>query len=401
MMKDWLDNLNPEDGDLDEDRLLQDHKEPTKRYRRGEKEEEEAPAVRLVNRIITEAYYKGASDIHVEPGLEEMRIRLRIHGELTPYLSMPMESHRAVVTRLKVMGGMDIAVKNLPQDGGCHFCQGEVKADIRISTLPGVCGEKAVLRLLDTGRDDHLLDLNRMGMTEEQIALFDRLLRAPYGLILVTGPTGSGKTTTLYGALKRLAARPVNIMTAEDPVEKMICGVHQLQIRPRSGLTFAAALRAILRQDPDVIMVGEIRDEETAAMGLRAAITGHLVLSTLHTSDCAAAVTRLLDMKAAPYFVASALTGVMAQRLVRKLCPCCREAYQPTKQELRFFERLKAEEYGRDEHEEKDRGLPAFWRPAGCSQCGGSGWSGRRAVYEIMEVDGTMREMILKGAASR
>ena len=356
--------------------------------------EVDTPIVKMVRTMIEQAYCRGASDIHVEPGEEKMAIRLRINGELRPYASMSMEAHRAVVTRLKVMGNMDIAVKTLPQDGRCRYCRGSVKTDLRIATLPGVYGEKVVLRLLDTERDNHLLDVEKMGMIPRQIQMFDRFLSAPYGLILVTGPTGSGKTTTLYGALKRLARQNINIMTAEDPVEKLIPGVNQLQIQPRAGLTFPASLRAILRQDPDVIMVGEIRDEETAQISLRAAITGHLVLSTLHTGDCASAVSRLLDLRAEPYFVSAALTGVIAQRLVKELCPCCRKAYEPDSDQLRRFYRIAGEE---GEHGSK----PVFWRPQGCSRCYGSGWKGRRAVYEMMEVDEQIREMILSGASLR
>lgn len=357
-----------------------------------EEEENGRPAVFIVRSVIERAYDLGASDIHVEPGAEKMTIRFRVNGELRPYGSLPMELHRGVITRLKVMGNMDIAVKTLPQDGACRYIRGRIRADLRISAVPGVYGEKIVLRLLDTGRDDHLMDVERMGMVPEQIRLFDRLLKAPYGLILVTGPTGSGKTTTLYGALKRLSDRNINIMTAEDPVEKLMEGVNQLQIRPGSGLTFAAALRAILRQDPDVIMVGEMRDEETVSIGLRAAITGHLVLSTLHTGDCASAVTRLLDMKAAPYFVASALTGVIAQRLVKELCPCCKQPCEPGTDQIKLYRRLT--------EGEEETPLPLFWRAVGCDRCKGTGWKGRRAVYEMMEVDQQIREMILEGATA-
>ena len=347
----------------------------------GEKREraqEDAPVVKMVRAMIEQAYERGASDIHVEPGPEKLEIRLRVNGELRPYASMAMEAHRAVVTRLKIMGDMDIAVKTMPQDGRCRYSRGGIRADLRISTLPGVYGEKVVLRLLDTKRDDHLLEAEKMGMITQQIRLFDRLLAAPYGLILVTGPTGSGKTTTLYGALKRLARRNLNIMTAEDPVEKLIPGINQLQIQPKAGLTFPAALRAILRQDPDVIMVGEIRDEETARISLQAAITGHLVLATLHTGDCASAVTRLLDLKAEPYLVSAALIGVIAQRLVKVLCPYCRKPWEP----------------GTEGSEEG----PTLWRAQGCARCYGSGFQGRRAVYEMMEVDEAIRELILAGA---
>ena len=257
---------------------------------------ESAPAVRLVNTLIESAYKRNASDIHIEPGKEFLTIRFRIDGDLCMYTKMEMSYHRPVVTRLKLMGEMDIAEKRLPQDGKYRYEKEEMATDLRISTLPSVYGEKVVLRLLGNDRDSSLMDVRRLGMDEKQEEIFGRMLKAPFGIILVTGPTGSGKSTTLYAALSQLAEKKINCVTVEDPVEKLINGVTQVQVNAKAGLTFAMALRSILRQDPDVIMVGEIRDEETADIGVRAAVTGHLVLSTLHTNDCVSAVYRLQNM---------------------------------------------------------------------------------------------------------
>ena len=285
---------------------------------------ESAPAVRLVNTLIESAYKRNASDIHIEPGKEFLTIRFRIDGDLCMYTKMEMSYHRPVVTRLKLMGEMDIAEKRLPQDGKYRYEKEEMATDLRISTLPSVYGEKVVLRLLGNDRDSSLMDVRRLGMDEKQEEIFGRMLKAPFGIILVTGPTGSGKSTTLYAALSQLAEKKINCVTVEDPVEKLINGVTQVQVNAKAGLTFAMALRSILRQDPDVIMVGEIRDEETADIGVRAAVTGHLVLSTLHTNDCVSAVYRLQNMGIPFYMIAAATTGVVAQRLVKVLCPHCR-----------------------------------------------------------------------------
>ena len=243
-----------------------------------------------------------------------------------------------------------------------------------------------MLRLLNNGRDDELTDVRRLGMTEKQEEIFHRFLKAPYGLVLVTGPTGSGKTTTLYAALNQLVRQKINVVTVEDPVERSIAGAAQVQVNMKAGLTFAAALRSILRQDPDVIMIGEMRDDETVAIGVRAAITGHLVFSTLHTNDCASSVARLLDMGVVPYMAAAALTGVIAQRLVKKLCPHCRESYQPGEAEREALAAV------------SQAPVTALFRPVGCARCNGTGYIGRRAIYEFMELDEQMRGMILRGA---
>ena len=348
---------------------------------------EGTPIVKMVNTLIDQAYARGASDIHVEPMEDRLVIRLRVNGDLVEHTSMAMEAHRPIVTRLKIMGGMDIAEKRLPQDGKYRYDRGQVKTDLRISALPTIYGEKIVLRLLNSARDDCLMDVRRLGMTEEQEEIFERFIKAPYGLVLVTGPTGSGKTTTLYAALNRLVRRKINVVTVEDPVEKAISGATQVQVNVKSGLTFAVALRAILRQDPDVIMIGEMRDGETASIGVRAAITGHLVFSTLHTNDCAASVARLLDMGVVPYMAAAALTGVIAQRLVKELCPHCRREYEPDGRERELLGGAAPETVKR------------LWKPVGCSRCGNTGYSGRRAIYEFMEVDEKIGGMIQKGTS--
>ena len=343
---------------------------------------EGTPIVKMVNTLIEQAYARGASDIHVEPMEDRLVIRLRVNGDLVEHASMAMEAHRPIVTRLKIMGGMDIAEKRLPQDGKYRYDRGQVKTDLRISALPTIYGEKIVLRLLNSARDDCLMDVRRLGMTEEQEEIFERFIKAPYGLVLVTGPTGSGKTTTLYAALNRLVRRKINVVAVEDPVEKAISGATQVQVNVKSGLTFAVALRAILRQDPDVIMVGEMRDEETVSIGVRAAITGHLVFSTLHTNDCASTINRLRNMGVAPYMVAAALSGIVAQRLVKVLCPmCCRE-YEPDERERGLLEGLGAGK------------VDKLWKASGCPCCNGTGYSRRKAVYELMEVDEEVKFMI-------
>lgn len=346
---------------------------------------EGTPVVKMVNTLIEQAYAKGASDIHVEPSQDQLVIRIRVNGDLIVHTAMSMEAHRPITTRLKIMGGMDIAEKRLPQDGKHQYNRNGIRTDLRISALPTVYGEKLVLRLLNSSRDDRFLDVRQLGMTEHQVQFFEKILKAPYGILLVTGPTGGGKSTTLYAAMHQLAQRSINVVSVEDPVEKLIAGASQVQVNMKAGLTFATALRSILRQDPDVIMVGEMRDSETAAMGVRAAITGHLVLSTLHTNDCAASVTRLLDMGVAPYMAAAALTGIVSQRLIKELCPYCRERYSPGGHERQLLTAV------------TDQNTEYLYRPAGCPRCNGTGYSGRRAVYEMMEIDEEIRSMILSG----
>ena len=346
---------------------------------------ESAPAVRLVNTLIESAYKRNASDIHIEPGKEFLTIRFRIDGDLCMYTKMEMSYHRPVVTRLKLMGEMDIAEKRLPQDGKYRYEKEEMATDLRISTLPSVYGEKVVLRLLGNDRDSSLMDVRRLGMDEKQEEIFGRMLKAPFGIILVTGPTGSGKSTTLYAALSQLAEKKINCVTVEDPVEKLINGVTQVQVNAKVGLTFAMALRSILRQDPDVIMVGEIRDEETADIGVRAAVTGHLVLSTLHTNDCVSAVYRLQNMGIPFYMIAAATTGVVAQRLVKVLCPHCRRKIKAGQQ----TKRLLYEVSGKEAEE--------VWEAVGCEECLNTGYSHRRAIYEMFELNETTKNMIRDG----
>lgn len=361
----------------------------------GRKTEEEtqaeaksAPLIRMVNGMIEDAYKRNASDIHVEPGKDQLAVYFRINGDRILVKALELSWHSPVVTRLKLMAGMDIACKRLPQDGKYHYERGGIVTDLRISSLPTIYGEKIALRLLGDNRDPELMDLRRLGMGREQRESFERMLRAPYGLILVTGPTGSGKSTTLYAALNRLASGNINIITVEDPVEKLIPGITQVQINPKAGLTFASALRSILRQDPDVIMVGEMRDEETVSIGVRAAITGHRVFSTLHTGDCASAILRLRSMGVPSYLIADALTGVVAQRLIKLLCPHCRRREKADSRQKKAFKRLTGQE------------TEYVWRAHGCGQCGGTGYIRRRAVYEMMEADRNIKEMIREGAGT-
>ena len=353
-----------------------------------EDKEDSAPAIRLVNTLIESAYKRNASDIHIEPGKDYLIIRFRINGDLGLYTEMEMSYHRSVVTRLKLMGGMDIAEKRLLQDGKYRYESEEVVTDLRISTLPSVFGEKVVLRLLGNDRDSALMDIRRLGMSETQEEIFSRMLKAPFGIILVTGPTGSGKSTTLYAALNRLGEKKINRVTVEDPVEKVLPGVTQVQVNAKSGLTFAAALRSILRQDPDVVMIGEMRDEETADIGVRAAITGHLVLSTLHTNDCVSVIYRLKNMGIPFYMIAAALTGVVAQRLVKVLCPYCKKkafADKGTRHLIRDFTGEEMEE---------------VWEAVGCGECQFTGYSHRTAVYEIFELNETVKNMIRDGESA-
>lgn len=358
--------------------------QPLKEEFLTEEGDETAPAVRMVNRLIETAYRENASDIHVEPGRKTCIIRLRINGDLERHGEMELSFYHPMVTRLKLMGGMDIAEKRLPQDGKYRYQRGEIATDLRISTLPSVYGEKVVLRLLGNDRDRRLMDIRQLGMEPEQMGAFERMIKSPYGLVLVTGPTGSGKSTTLYAVLSRLAEGKINVVTVEDPVEKEIEGTVQVQVNTRAGLNFASALRSILRQDPDVIMVGEMRGEETAAMGVRAAITGHLVLSTLHTNDCPAVVNRLRNMGVPSYMIAAALTGAVAQRLVKVLCPCCKRRVKARQEQRQTLCRLAG------------KAAEEVWEAPGCESCRGTGYIHRRAIYEIMEVDGEIKEMILQ-----
>ncbi|MDD5558482.1 ATPase, T2SS/T4P/T4SS family [Candidatus Methylomirabilis sp.] len=347
------------------------------------KKSETTPAVKMVNLLINEAIKTRASDVHIEPGVGEVTVRNRIDGILRDAHTMPKWIHAGVASRLKILGGLDIAERRLPQDGRIKVRYGERTLDLRVSTLPTHCGEKVVLRLLDPVRD--LLSLERVGLDPGQHQLLETVLAQPQGTILVTGPTGSGKTSTLYATLSRLKSPGINIVSIEDPIEFQIAGVNQVQVNERAGLTFASTLRSVLRQDPDVIMVGEIRDHETAEIAFQASLTGHLVFSTLHTNDAISAITRLLDLGIEPFLVASSISLIVAQRLMRRLCNHCREAYQPSDDMVR---RLRLTDVA-----------TAVFRGKGCPACQGTGFFGRIGVFEFLSIDAAMRELITQRAS--
>jgi general secretion pathway protein E len=338
----------------------------------------DAPIIRMINALLTQAARENVSDIHIEPYERRSVVRFRLDGMLRDVVAPDRALHAAMVSRIKIMAGLDIAEKRLPQDGRLGVRIAGRGVDVRVSTVPSSHGERVVLRLLD--KDPARLDLGRLGMAADTLEQVDALIRQPHGILLVTGPTGSGKTTTLYAALSRLDARRQNIMTVEDPVEYDLAGVGQIQVNPRIDLDFARALRAILRQDPDVVMIGEIRDAETARIAVQASLTGHLVLATLHTNDAASAVTRLVDMGIEPFLLSSSLLGVLAQRLVRRLCPECKRAQPPEPQDS-----LPA-------------GIGMLHHPAGCPRCAQSGYLGRLGIYELLEVDDALRQLIHQGA---
>jgi len=342
----------------------------------------QAPIVKLLNLIITEAIQQGASDIHFEPFEDTLKVRYRIDGVLHNRHTPASEYMGQLLTRLKVMSKLDIAERRLPQDGRIRLRMGKREIDFRVSTVPVVNGERIVLRILDKG--NVVLGLNKLGMMPEVYNEFKRLIHLPEGIILVTGPTGSGKTTTLYSAVHDLYSEESNIMTIEDPVEYNLKGIAQIGVRPNINMTFAAGLRTILRQDPDIIMVGEIRDVETAEIAIQASLTGHLVLSTLHTNDAPSAITRLVDMGVEPYLLSSCLVGVVAQRLVRTICPNCKQPYSPTPKELETLQLTLAD-------------LPnlVFYEGKGCDQCYGYGYRGRHGVYELMSITPKLQKQIV------
>lgn len=342
-----------------------------------------APIVKLVNSIIKQGIHMKASDIHIEPCAENIRVRFRVDGDLQENMVLSKNILSAIVTRVKIMGRMDIAEKRIPQDGRVETKIDGKEIDIRISIIPTIYGEKIVLRLL--GRSSFIFTKDELGFSESNLKAFNKILFQPYGMVLVTGPTGSGKTTTLYVVLKELNKVEKNIITIEDPVEYKIEGINQIQINPKAGLTFASGLRSILRQDPDIIMVGEIRDTETAEIAVRAAITGHLVLSTLHTNDSASSVARLIDMGIEPYMVSSAIIGVISQRLVKELCPYCRTPYEASYYEKKLL-KLNPEE------------RMTLYKAKGCSKCN-NGYIGRRGVHEVMVINENIRRLIDRGAS--
>ncbi len=340
--------------------------------------ENDAPVIRMINALLTQAVRDNASDIHIEPFETRSVVRFRVDGTLKDVVEPHRALHAALVSRIKVMAELDIAEKRLPQDGRIALRLAGRPVDVRVSTLPTGHGERVVMRLLD--KEAGRLNLAKLGMSPAALAAIQELVAQPHGIVLVTGPTGSGKTTTLYAALSCVDASVTNVMTVEDPVEYDLDGISQTQVNPRIEMDFARALRAILRQDPDVIMIGEIRDLETAQIAVQSSLTGHLVLATLHTNDSVSAVTRLTDMGVEPFLLSSSLIGVLAQRLVRRLCPSCKEAYAPNETELTMLSKT---------------GRPTrLYRPAGCGACGNTGYRGRTGIYELLLVDDALRSKI-------
>ena len=352
-------------GDLDLSRLMQD----IPKIEDLLESEDDAPIIRMINALLTQASRDNASDIHIEPFESYSMVRFRVDGTLRDVVKPRRELHAALVSRIKIMAQLDIAEKRLPQDGRITLRIGGKPMDVRVSTLPTGHGERAVLRLLD--KEAGRLDLAKLGMASGSLTTFDRLIAQPHGIVLVTGPTGSGKTTTLYAALSRLDSSTTNILTVEDPIEYDLEGIGQTQVNPRIDMTFAKALRSILRQDPDVVMIGEIRDLETAQIAVQASLTGHLVLATLHTNDSISAVTRLIDMGIEPFLLSSSLIGIAAQRLVRKLCPQCRQADPVTR----------------------------AWRAVGCLACNKTGFQGRTGIYELVTVNDELRGLVHRSAS--
>jgi type IV pilus assembly protein PilB len=348
------------------------------------------PAVQLANQVLNQAMNALASDVHIEPQEKRLKIRFRIDGVLHDVMNQSIKLAPSMASRFKILGNMDIAERRIPQDGRMTYKNEKMKADIRIATLPTVFGEKVTLRLID--RTAKMMSLESFGMPDQQLSGIKQAIGAPYGFILITGPTGSGKSTTLYAALEELNDPSKNIITLEDPVERKVDGINQIQINNRAGLTFSSGLRSILRSDPDIIMIGEIRDHETAKIAVESALTGHLVLSTLHTNNSAGAVTRLGDMDVEPYLTASSLIGVVAQRLVRRLCPKCKVEIEMEKNELiRLFPEVGDGTINQDID---------IYKAKGCIHCSNTGYKGRIGVYEYLEVTDTIKELILKGGST-
>jgi len=375
---DKTDNLAPDIGTSDDG--LEPQLEPADLLDTSD----EAPIIRFVNSLLTKAYRERASDIHLEPFETELVVRYRIDGILYEVLRPPQRAHAAIISRLKIMAGLDIAEKRLPQDGRFRVRIAGKDLDVRVSSLPTAFGERLVLRLLE--KSSSVLDLADIGMDQKLLQQLGGLITQPHGIFLVTGPTGSGKTTTLYAALTRLNNREKNIITVEDPIEYQLTGISQIQVNPKIDLTFAAGLRSILRQDPDIIMVGEIRDGETAEIAVQSALTGHMVFSTLHTNDAAGALTRLTEMGIEPFLAASSISGILAQRLVRQLCPHCRQAYTPTPEVLA--------EIGSGIR------LPPqakFYQARGCEECLQIGYRGRTGIYELLVMDDHIRDLLMQG----
>lgn len=351
----------------------------------------EQPAVQLANQIFNQSINAGASDVHIEPQEKKLRIRFRIDGVLHEMLQPPHRLHASLVSRIKVMANMDIAERRIPQDGRITMRVDAKTVDIRVASLPSAYGEKITLRLLN--RSDRLITLEELGFPQKHLKKYNNAIHLPYGFVLITGPTGSGKSTTLYASLAQLNSPDKNIITLEDPIERRMDGLNQVQVNVKAGMTFASGLRSILRNDPDIIMVGEIRDQETAKIAVESALTGHLVLSTLHTNDSAGAVTRLADMGIEPYLTASSLIGVVSQRLIRVLCPSCKKAYNISRDEL-----LKTiPDFPLEKYEQTIE----LYHSKGCIACNGTGYKGRKGVYEFLPITETLQKLILEHASMR
>ncbi|MHB8623481.1 MAG: type II secretion system ATPase GspE [Sulfuricaulis sp.] len=377
-----MDIVDDLDGDLNLAELTQNLPQATDLL----ESEDDAPIVRLINALLTQAVREGASDIHIEPFETRTVVRYRIDGVLRDIVEPQRALHGVLVSRVKIMASLDIAEKRMPQDGRITLRLAGRPVDVRVSTVPTGHGERVVLRLLD--KQAGHLDLTGLGMPDETLKPLVELINQPHGIILVTGPTGSGKTTTLYAGLGKLDCTQHNIMTVEDPVEYDLDGIGQIQVNSKIELSFARALRSILRQDPDIIMIGEIRDLETAQIAVQASLTGHLVLATLHTNDAVGAITRLVDMGVEPFLVASSLLAVLAQRLVRKLCPVCRQSHMPDAAEQRVL------------GSESASAEPApIYKPVGCSACANTGYHGRTGIYELLTIDENLRTLIHDGAS--
>ncbi len=370
--------------DIEEESDLEVVEEETDEEVKAQDLADDAPVVKLINAILTDAVKRGASDIHVEPFEHEMRVRYRVDGALHEVMKPPIKMRAALTSRLKIMAMLNIAERRVPQDGRIKLKFGSKVIDYRVSTLPVLFGEKIVLRILDKG--NLTLDLQKFGFEAKAEADLLKAILNPYGMVLVTGPTGSGKTTTLYSALSRINTIDVNIMTAEDPVEYNLMGINQVLVRNEVGMTFAAALKAFLRQDPNIIMVGEIRDLETGSIAIKAALTGHLVLSTLHTNDAPSTITRMVDMGIEPFNVASAVNLIVAQRLVRRICKDCKTEHEYTAEEMHAFG--------------IDKKVGPFFKGQGCDTCAGSGYKGRQGLYEVMALSSAVRRGILKGSST-
>jgi len=367
-------------------RLKQSSAEDTKTQKnRGQSKIADAPIVRLVDSIITGAIDARASDLHIEPQEPDMRVRYRIDGILVEAIEVPASVQREVISHIKILANMDISERRLPQDGHISVYHNNKDYDLRVSSLPGTNGEKIVIRILDTSVG--LASLEDIISSPGDLAKFNTLIKKPYGMILLAGPTGSGKTTTLNSIIQSLNCIEKNIVTVEDPVEYRLVGVTQVQVKSEIGMTFASGLRSILRQDPDIILIGEIRDLETAEIAISAALTGHLVLSTLHTNDAAGAMSRLINLGVSPFQLSSAMLGIIAQRLVRTLCPKCKESYEATPEELEII-------YGKDANKKQKT---KNYRSKGCDACRNTGYLGRQGVYEILEIDSTIKDMVVEG----